>query len=239
MDCWNNKKAKSCFVSNVFGAAICIGLIATSGHTQSRYILSEQVFDFGYVGIDYKIFHNYKLINTSPKPIKIDSVDVLCDCSSLSYDKKVLGPNDTLIMKLTFDTKDFYGPVNRKFIVFLSLPEKETVSFFYLAEVGQWKNGLKPNPLAIFMLPTHTEKSLQITNKIFEYMKAEIQDQQDDFFTVKFLKEDAKIGEVLEISAIADKSLAKGTYLSNFTLKITADDNEPAFLTIPVKIARF
>ncbi len=239
MVCWNKKRINSGFAAIMILTAVCLCLMSPPGQAQSRYKVSEQVFDFGHVGIDYTIFHNYKLINTSRKIIFIDSVDVLCDCSSVLYDKAILGPKDTLIFKLIFDTKDFYGPVNRKFVVFLSLPERETVSFFYLADVGQWQDGLKPNPFALFMLPTHQEQTLQITNKFFESIKAEIQDINDDFFTVNILKDNAKKDEVLEISAIADKSLAKGTYLSNFTIKLTADDNEPAFLTIPVKIARF
>jgi len=236
---WNNQSVKFHFLSNTLLGVIFICLMSASVHTQSRYKVSEQVFDFGHVGIDYRIFHNFKLVNTGHKVIRIDSVDVRCDCSSVLYDRQVLGPNDTLILKLTFDTKDFYGPVNRKFIVFLSLPERETTTFFYLAEVGQWQNGLKPNPFAIFMLPTHKEQSIKITNKVFESIKVEIQDINDDFFTVEFKKDNAKKDEMLELSVIPDKSLAKGTYLSNFTIKITADDNDPAFLTIPVKIARF
>lgn len=239
MDFWNNKKTISLLTTSFFWAAVCIGLMSASGHTQSRYKVSEHKFDFGYVGIDFRIFHNFKLINTSKKVIRIDSVDVQCDCSSVLYEKQVLGPNDTLILKLTFDTKDFYGAVNRKFVVFLSLPERETVSFFYLAEVGQWQNGLMPNPFHMFMLPTHKEQSIRITNRVFESMKAEISDIHDNYFTVKFSRDIAKMGEELVISAISEKTLEKGTYFSNFTIKITGDDNEPAYLTIPVKIARF
>lgn len=207
---------------------------------QNAYKVSEEKFDFGYVGIDYRIFHNYQLINTSKKDIIIDSVDVMCDCSSVLYDKKVLKPHDTVLFRLTFDTKDFYGPVSRKFNVFLSIPEKRTLSFFYLAEVGQWQNGLKPDPFAVFMLPTHKQQTIKISNRVFESIEAEVHDQHADFFKVEIVKNKAGKAETLELIIIPESGLAKGTYLSNFTIKITPDGEEtPAFLTIPVKIARF
>jgi hypothetical protein len=211
-----------------------------SANGSEPFRTSEQVYDFGYVGIDYRIFHNYVIVNTSRKDIRIDSVDVLCDCSSVIYDKKVLKPGDSVLLKLTFDTKDFYGPVNRKLNVFLSIPEKRVISFFYLAEVGQWKNGLKPHPFAVFLLPNHKQQSIKITNRVFESIEAHIHNKNDDYFNVEIPKGGAKQTEELEIVVKPGDNLNKGTYLSNFTLKITTDDPEnPAFLTIPVKIARF
>ncbi|MGH8015485.1 MAG: DUF1573 domain-containing protein [Candidatus Zixiibacteriota bacterium] len=223
----------------IIGLVIGVTLIS-AGHSQDPWKVSEQMFDFGYVGIAYTIFHDFKIINTGRKPIQIDSVDVLCDCSSVLVDKRLLRPNDTAVFKLTFDTKDFYGPVNRKFHVFVSIPEKRVVTFFYLAEVGQWKNGLKPNPFSVFMLPTHKQQSVRITNRFFDSIKAEIENIHSGFFTVEFVRDNAGKDEVIEMSVIADEGLIKGTYLSNFTVKITTDDPEnPAILTIPVKIARF
>ena len=223
----------------VFALGILFVMFA-SAMGQNAYKISEEKFDFGYVGIDYRIFHNYKLINTSKKDIMIDSVDVMCDCSSVLFDKKVLKPHDTVLFKLTFDTRDFYGPISRKFNVFLSIPEKRVISFFYLAEVGQWQNGLKPDPFAVFMLPTHKQQIIKINNRVFESIEAEIYDQHADFFKVEIVKNNAGRADQLEFAIIPDAGLAKGTYLSNFTIKIISDsDPNPAYLTIPVKIARF
>ena len=221
--------------------ALGLSLVMLGSATgQNAYQISEEVFDFGHVGIDYRIFHNYKLINTSKKDIIIDSVDVMCDCSSVLFEKKVLKPHDTLLFKLTFDTRDFYGPISRKFNVFLSIPEKKVLSFFYLAEVGQWQNGLKPDPFAIFMLPSHKQQTIKINNRVFEYIEAEIQDLHANFFKVEIIKYNAGKSEQLEMAVIPEAGLAKGTYLSNFTIKIIPrGEDSPVYLTIPVKIARF
>ena len=200
----------------------------------------EDFIDFGYVGIEYKLFHKFKVINSGTKRIKIDSIDVPCDCSVVRYKKEWMEKGDTLDFILTFDTKDFYGPVNRKFKIYVSYPEKKTISIIYLANVGQWVNGLKPNPFSVFFLQTHKEQIVKIPNKFFDKISLELERQYDNSFTVEFIKAEAERGEMLELLLSPSSELGKGTYHSNFTVKVTAGENEePVFLTIPVKIVRF
>lgn len=218
----------------------CLLLLARAGRGQENIKVVDEYFDFGMVGIDYRIFHTFKIVNIGIKDIKVDSVDVLCDCSSVLYEKKNLKPKDTLALRLKFDTRDFYGPVSRKMLVFLSLPEKKTVSLTYLAEVGQWRDGLKPDPFAVFMLPTHKQQPVKINNKVFEFLSAELIHINDDFFTVEIVKDRAKNGSAVELVVKPKAELGKGTYFSNFTVKITGDDKDnTANLTFPVKIVRF
>ena len=200
----------------------------------------EEFFDFGHVGIEYKLFHKFKVINTGLKRVKIDSINVPCDCSAVRYEKEWMERGDTLDFILTFDTKDFYGPVNRRFKIYLSVPQKKTISLIYLANVGQWANGLRPNPFSVFFLPTHEKKTVKIPNKFFDKISLELERQYDNSFTVEVIKDEAEKGEMLEISLSPNPELGKGTYLSNFTVKVTIGENEePTLLTIPVKIARF
>ena len=221
--------------SIVFSLAITSQL-----HSAGALTVVEEFFDFGHVGIEYKLFHKFKVINSGSKLIKIDSINVPCDCSTVRYRKDSIKKGDTLDFILTFDTKDFYGPVNRKFKIYLSVPEKKTISLIYLANVGQWMNGLKPNPFSIFFLPTHKKKTVKIPNKYFDKISLELERQYDNSFTVEIIKAEAERGEKLELSLSPNPELGKGTYLSNFTLKvITGEDEEATILTIPVKIARF
>ena len=90
------------------------------------------------------------------------------------------------------------------------------------------------------MLPTHKQQIIKINNRVFESIVAEIHDQHDDFFKVELVKNKAGKTEHVELAIVPEAALAKGTYLSNFTIKILTDsDPAPVFLTIPVKIARF
>ena len=240
MDSWSRKIAMFRTLKiGIFGAIL--GLSSVSKVLGSDpWKISETVFDFGAVGVEYNIFHDFKFTNIGGKVIRIDSVDVKCDCSSVRYEKAVLGPGESVDLKLTFDTKDFFGPVNRQFNLFLSTPERRVIRFFYLAEVGQWQNGLKPEPFAVFLLPTLKKQTVKITNRYFESMRAEIMDIQSNLFTVELTNEEVGTNGQLELTVVADPNLGKGTYQSNFTVKIITDDEDnPAYLTIPVKIARF
>lgn len=224
----------------VFLAVLVLAPMESSA--QEPYQVSIYSVDFGFVGIDYKIYYTYKIRNLRRKPITIDSLKVNCDCTTVIYDKKVLKAGETSNLKLTFDTKDFYGPVNRKFEVFLGLPEHRVVTLFYKAHVGQWINGLKPDPFSVFLLPTQNKQSIKITNKFFDDLKVEIEHQNDDYFSLEIVNGKANKEEQLEILLKVAPDLAKGTYYSNFTMKVTGklqDKDESSFLTIPVKIVRF
>lgn len=230
----NNSKFRLLF-------AIGFTLTITNQQLSAKAVtVVEEFFDFGHVGIEYKLFHKFKVINTGLKRIKIDSTYVSCDCSSVRYEKEWMERGDTLDFILTFDTRDFYGPVNRKFKIYLSVPEKKTINLIYLANVGQWSNGLQPKPFSVFFLPTHKKKTVKIPNKFFDKISLELERQYDNSFTVNIIKAEAEKGEMLELSLSPNPELGKGTYLSNFTVKVTAgEDAQPTFLTIPVKIARF
>jgi hypothetical protein len=215
-------------------------LSAAKVSSQDPFQVSEYNFDFGYVGIEYKIYHTYTLKNTRHKPFTIDSVKINCDCTTVLFDKKMLNAGETVDFRLTFDTKDFYGPVNRSFQVFIGLPEKRVLYFFYKAHVGQWMNGIKPDPFAVFMLPTQKEQIVKISNKFFDELKVGIAAQSDSIFVLEVRKGKAGKDEQMEISVKPSENLTKGTYLSNFTLKITGEEaDKTTYLTIPVKIARF
>ncbi|MCK4372826.1 MAG: hypothetical protein KAW61_06740, partial [candidate division Zixibacteria bacterium] len=45
----------------------------------NRLVYSEQVFDFGHVGIDFKLFHTFYIINNGPEPVPIKRVATSCD----------------------------------------------------------------------------------------------------------------------------------------------------------------
>ncbi|MCH9025445.1 MAG: DUF1573 domain-containing protein [candidate division Zixibacteria bacterium] len=230
----NNSKLRLLFAIG-FTLAITSQLLSAKAVT-----VVEEFFDFGHVGIEYKLFHKFKVINSGVKRIKIDSIDVPCDCSAVRYEKEWMEKGDTLDFILTFDTKDFYGPVNRKFKIYVSVPEKKTISLIYLANVGQWTNGFKPIPFSVFFLPTHKMKTVKIPNKFFDKISLELERQYDNSFTVEVIKAEAAKGDMLELKLSPNPELVKGTYHSNFTLKVTIGENEePTFLTIPVKIARF
>jgi len=203
----------------------------------------DQMYNFGHVGIDFKLFHNYKYINVTQKPVKITKINISCDCSNVVSSDSVVQPGDTVFFKLTFDTKDLFGPTNRSFKVLTDNPQLPEIQYFTRATVGQWFYGLKPNPISIFFLPGKNLQKVTIPNRNFKSIEIKTMDLYDSTFSAKIIKGKASKNKSLEIDIVPNPNLAKGTYQTNLTLTLSksdpkSDKNE-AILTIPIKIVRY
>ncbi len=200
----------------------------------------EVTFDFGHVGIDFKVFHTYSLVNRSETPIKVTRVYVSCDCSSVTVLDSLINPGDTGLFRLTFSTKDYYGPTRKSFKVFTDHPELREVEYYYESIIGQWLDAIKPSPTSLFFLPPHRTMKVTIVNPVYDQITVSIEHQYDTTFDVTLLKDNAGKRDTLELEISPHPNLEKGTYSSNVTLRVdkgTAD--EPTILTIPIKIVRY
>lgn len=199
----------------------------------------EQVFDFGHVGIDFKLFHTYKYVNETDQPVTITDIDVTCDCSEVNVPSYEIQPGDTAFFNLIFSTKDYYGPTTKSFIVHTTDPKLPTIEYFYKSIVGQWYDGLKPDPRSFFFLPGKTEAKIVLTNKFYDKIKLINYEQYDNIFTTEIVKEKADKNEVLEIIVAPSEKIGKGTLNSVLTLTVDIGKDKPAIFSIPIKIVRY
>lgn len=199
----------------------------------------ETVFDFGHVGIDYTIYHRYPFVNRTPDTLRILNVLAHCDCSSAHAADTVLAPGDSTSINLRFNTKNFYGPQNKTISVTTDHPSMQTVEYFYLSIIGQWFDGIKPEPASAFFLPATKPVRIRIPNAGAGPTEIDKIDQLDNYFTVKILSPRAGKGEALEVEVAPSPNVGRGTYHSNFTMAVANGTDEPTILTIPVKIVRY
>lgn len=197
------------------------------------------VFDFGHVGIDYNIYHRYPIVNRTADTVRILSVVAHCDCSSAICPDSVLLPGDSTTINLRFSTKNFYGPQNKSITVTTDHPAMGNVELFYLSIIGQWFNGLRPDPEALFFLQANQPRKISIPNRNFDQIELAGVTQLDNNFQVKVLTPKAKKNQAIEIEIIPSANASKGTHHSNVTLLVESGDSEPTVLTIPVKIVRY
>ncbi len=199
-----------------------------------------QSFDFGHLGMDYRVYHNFPLINNGTDTVRIDSVHVNCDCSGIQLLDSLLEPGDTIYFRLSFETSDLYGPTNRSFVAYTDSEKQPKAKYFYLSIVGQWFNGIVPKPNSLFFLPPHDGKTIQILNSEFDDLSLTMVEQFDSTFTVHPVKSTAGVGEQFALEVVPAENLASGTHLSNFTVQIVdGSGTEVSRLTIPVKIVRY
>ncbi len=148
-------------------------------------------------------------------------------------------PGDTAFFSMTFETGDYYGPINKTFIVKTDHPKLPELKYFYLSIVGQWFNGLKPTPISLFFLPSKKSQIVSIPNLRFDKIELTKHVRNDKTIDVEVIKGSAKKNESLELKVSPNKNLQSGKFKTNITIHIGNDDNEEVILTIPIKIVKY
>ena len=220
-------------------AAIILGLPCV-GSAERFLLYQERMFDFGHVGIDFNVFHNYRYINDTDRPIKITDIDVSCDCSTVIPSDTVVQPGDTVYFLLTFNTADYFGPTNKSFKVFTDDPELPEIKYLIMATVGQWFMGLKPNNISLFFIPGKNSNTISILNRKFDEIRIGRIMNFDSSFSVTVRKDSAEKGESIELEVTPAEGKKRGTHLSSLTFEVEkSGEKKPAIFSIPVKIVRY
>ena len=210
---------------------------ANKGDASEEPTIEEQMFDFGHIGIEYNVQHQFAFENRTSDTIKILKASPLCDCTSAYPLDSIAAPGDTVLININFSTKDLYGAVNKEVIVTTDHDRLDSLHYYYLAIIGQWFDGIRPNPTALLFLPKKGPQTIQVPNQSFDMITFAGYDQHRDFFTVAGKVTEAKKGENLEVVITPAQDLKRGNYKSNLTLHIDkGSDNEETILTIPIKI---
>lgn len=226
-------------IHSITNTVLALLVIVSTSSVHAGLIPDDEVYDFGHVGLEFTIIHEFAFYNEGPEAITIDSARVTCDCSQAIVLDNVVQPGDTGKVRLSFTTTNFYGPNNKIMTIYTSDPELPQKQFFYLAIVGQWFNGNKPDPISLFFLPMQKTKQITVTNQKFNHIVMTYADQSDTLFDVTIVTDKARRGEKVVAEVTPRSTLRAGTYHSNLRLAITSPGEEAVYLTIPVKIVRY
>ena len=200
----------------------------------------ELTYDFGHMGIDFVVQHTYYLVNRSQVPIRILDAVPSCQCTSVLPLDSLVAPGDSARFRVKFNSKDFYGPVVKTFRVTTDHPELQEIVYSFTSIVGQWFDGLKPEPVSLFFLPVHKSRKVTIPNTQYGEIRLSGLGQSDNTYEVNKLTERAGKGQQIELEIVPKPDLKAGTYQSSLTLTIDKKDHEkPTILTLPVKIVRY
>ncbi len=201
---------------------------------------TEEFHDFGCVGVDFRIYHDYHLVNYGTDTIRIDTVTAHCDCSEVRFIDSIVPPGDTASFELIFNTANFYGPVQKDVRVHSSDKKSPKVYTYYRANIGQWLLSIEPKPVSIFLLPGQKSKTCRLINHALEEITLAAIEPYDDVLQIRAVKDKASKGESIELEAVPRPNLAATTHLSNFTVTLhVPDDMEPLRITIPVKVVKY
>jgi len=218
-------------------ALIFLNGALSKGGKSPELTIEEQLFDFGHVGIEYDVQHQYIFENRTSDTIRILKATPLCDCTSAYALDSIVFPGNTTFININFSTKDQYGPTNKEIVVTTDHKQLDSLHYYYLAIVGQWFDGIRSDPSALLFLPKKGPQSVKIPNYNFDKISISSFIQYRDFFTIKETVSEAKKGESLTFVITPRQDLPNGNYRSNVTLHINkGEESEETILTIPVKI---
>ncbi len=220
--------------------ALLIVLLTPSLVAAQANLEYDAVYDFGHVGIDFKVHHTYTLYNRSKMLVKITGLNTSCECTALTKSDSLIRPRDSVLIRATFNSKNYYGPVNKSFRILTNDPATPEIQLFYLATVGQWFNGLKPDPVSLLLLPSHKSKKITIPNRAFDKITLAGFEVSSAHFDVDVTRGEAAKGASLELVVTPKPDLPKGTHRSSLTLSVGVPaEDDHITLTVPVKIVRY
>lgn len=212
--------------------------IAEAREGQLRPVTKD--YDFGAVGVDFRIAYDFKFVNSGATPIRIDEADVHCDCTEARFKDSLVAPNDTANVTIIFNTADFYGPVNKSLSIRSNDPITPNLQVWYHATVGQWLYSVEPAPVSLLFLPTHKTRTLKLTNHALDFLELDHIEKLDSTVSVKVLANRCAKGGKIELEVTADPQLGPGEHVTNFTLEFKVPEGlAPLRITIPVKVVRF
>jgi hypothetical protein len=242
-----NRKTRPSPKANIWGSLFCLLLVALAASLSAatggeRVMISngQNVIDFGCVGGDFKVFSNFHLVNKGNTTVKVRSINVPCNCSEVLISDSTVKPNDSVKVRLSFDTKNLYGKTIRTFKIYTSDPRAPEIEYAYRSIIGQWPMGIRPDPTSLFFLPTIKTKRLAFANPSLERVILRLLDQADTTYSIKVLSDKAVKGGKAELEVTLKDGLPSGTYLSSFRLQLDpCDGHEPFLYTVPIKIVRY
>lgn len=215
------------------------GAVAVSD-TAGDLRFTEDRFDFGCVGVDFKLFHTFKLVNDGRIPIHIDTVTGHCDCTEVRFVDSTIAPGDTSKILIIFNTANFYGPVEKTIGVRAHKAKNSSFEIAYSANVGQWLMKLEPKPVSVFFLPNQKVRTASLLNHALDKITVTDIYLNDDIVDFKPLRSEAAKGESIDYEITPKATLPPGTHMSNYTMTVDLHQNTaPLRITIPVKVVRY
>jgi hypothetical protein len=101
-------------------------------------------WDFGQVLQEQSVSHQFEVKNTGQDTLFISRVKPACGCTSAPLTRDVVGPNESIWLDVTFNTKKFSGNVTKSVVVFCNDPENPQATFQFSADVTSTRTRVAP-----------------------------------------------------------------------------------------------
>lgn len=202
---------------------------------------TEESFDIGCVGVDFKVFHTFKMVNYGSDTIHIKTVTGHCDCTEVRFRDSTVAPGDTARFLMIFNTANMYGPVDKDIRVHSTDKNAPYQEVRYTANVGQWFFKIEPRPVSVFFLPNQKTRTATLVNHALDMISVQDIYLDSSVVDIRTVRSEADKGESLEFELVPKDNLKTGTYLTSYTITVDLHQKAapPFKITIPVKVVKY
>ncbi len=201
-------------------------------------ISADEVFwDFGFVPFDYELVHYFDIKNTGTGNLYITHIGTSCDCTHARALDTLIPPGTSTKIKTTFDTKDYYGKTTRTISISTNDPNIEKFDLEFVSLIGALPKQVTAKPNALFFLPPHKDKDVELLNHSGSEIDVLITLEPDSIFTISETEFNIASGSSSKIKITPRPDLKAGTYHTSFLVNF---GTKPSVrVTVPIKIVRY
>jgi len=210
---------------------------AETQKTKASISCDETFWDFGFVPFDYELVHFYEIKNNGNGNLYITRIGSSCDCSSGRAQDTLIPPGGSTKVKATFSTKDYYGKNTRTLALSTSDPDNPVFNLEFVSLIGALPKFVAAQPNALFFLPPHKDKDVQLLNKSNSDIDVKITLEPDSLFTISDTELEIAPGSAATLKVVPKKDLGAGTFHSSFLVEFGTKPKVK--VTVPVKIVRY
>ncbi len=203
-----------------------------------KILVENRTWDFGFVPMDYKLIHIYKIKNIGNGDLHIEKMVPNCDCTMVTCTDTLVRPDSTVDVKIIFDTKNYYGQNNREITVHSDDPETPTIELEYASNIGIFPNLYQIEPHSLFFIKGSGSETIKLSNLSNDNLDYNVELEPDSFFKVDKTSGSLDSKKDVTIVVTPNDKLNQGTFHSSFRVKFGTEP-EPVVITVPVKIVRY
>lgn len=224
-------------IAAIIFISICLTAAPLFAESGGRVQVENNFWDFGSVPADFKLIHFFKIGNVGADNLRLRKIISNCDCTSAHVLDTLILPGENTSLKITYNTRDFYGKNVKNVVVETSDSLSPIIEFEYSANIEFFHKLHTIEPKYLTFLKDQERREIALVNRSNMPVDFIIEQEPDELFTLDKNSGTIPPNENIPLVINVRNGLPKGTYYSNFA--VTYFTEPPLRLSVPVKIVRY
>lgn len=97
---------------------LCVSAAPSPGRTAddksaAKLVVSPEVHDFGNVGQDQRLVHEFTIVNEGNQELSIGRISTSCGCAAALAAQRTVAPGESTTLTVTLETRKYRGTLER------------------------------------------------------------------------------------------------------------------------------